>query len=176
MQKKHNVLIGVACALVILAAGAAGWFYWLTAGSDQQQRGTVATQKEALHVFFPLSKTKLGRRVLEVRAEAPDRERADLILKELKKERAVSPGVQVRDLAIGIDSTLYLNLSRNFTEKQSNGPPEIVMVYALVNSFVTSFRDVRKVQFLVEGEAPFTVGGLVYAYQPLEFNKDLMED
>lgn len=175
MQKKYKVLISVACAVLMLA-GAAAWFYWWQATTDTQQKGTVTAQKEALHVFFPLSKTRLGRRVLEVRADAPDREKADLILKELKKERAVNPGVQVRDVAIGIDSVLYLNLSKNLTEGQSSGPPEIVMVYALVNSFVTSFRDVRKVQFLVEGETPFTVGGLVYTYQPLEFNKDLMED
>lgn len=175
MQTKYKVLIGVACAVLILA-GAAAWFYWLSAGTDQQQKGAVTAQKEALHIFFPLAKTKLGRRVLEVRADAPDREKADLILKELKKEKVINPGVQLRDVAVGIDSVLYLNLSKNLTEGQPTGAPEMVMVYAIVNSFVTSFKDVRKVQFLVDGEALFTVGGLVYTYLPLEFNKDLMED
>jgi len=175
MQKKHKILIGIGCAILVLA-GASAWFYWLQAGNEQQQKGSVTAQKEALHLFFPLSKTKLGRRVLEVRADAPDREKADLILKELKKEKSVNPGLQLREVAAGIDGVLYLNLSRNLTEAHPGVPPEIIMVYALVNSFVTSFRDVRKVQLLVEGEPPFTVGGLLYTYLPLEFNKDLMED
>lgn len=175
MQKKYKVLIGVVCA-VLIAAAASGWFYWLKAGTNGQEKAPVTVRKEALHVFFPLSKTKLGRKVLEVRTDAPDREKADLILKELKKEKAIHPGVQLRDVATGIDAVLYLNLSRNLTEAQAAGPPEIVMVYALVNSFVTSFKDVRKVQLLAEGEVPVTVGGLVYTYLPLEFNKDLMED
>jgi len=175
MQTKYKALTGMACAVLVLA-GAAAWFYWLQATTDQQQRGTVTAQKEALHVFFPLGKTKLVRRVLELRADVPDREKADLLLKELKKEKAINPGVQLRDVAVGIDSVLYLNLSKNLTEGQPTGAPEIVMVYAIVNSFVTSFKDVRKVQFLVDGEAPFTVGGLVYTYLPLEFNRDLMED
>jgi hypothetical protein len=175
MEKKHKIFIGIACAALLLA-GTSAWFFWLIAGTDQQQKGSVTVQKEVLHVFFPLSKTKLGRRVLEVRADAPDREKADLILKELKKEKGIGPGVQLREVATGIDGVLYLNLSKNLTETHPGGPPEIIMVYALVNSFVTSFKDVRKIQLLVEGEPTYTIGGLLYTYLPLEFNKDLMED
>jgi hypothetical protein len=175
MRKKYKILIGVACALLILA-GASAWFYWLNADTSPQQKGSVAVAKEALHVFFPLNKIKLGRRVIEIRSDTPDRERADLILKELKKAKSINPGVQLREVATGIDGVLYLNLSKNLTETLPGAPPEIIMVYALVNSFATSFKDVRKVQLLVEGEPVYTIGGLLYTYLPLEFNKDLMED
>jgi hypothetical protein len=175
MQTKYKIFIGIAGAVLIIA-GASAWFYWLKAGTDQQQKGSVTVQKETLHVFFPLSKTRLGRRVLEIHADAPDREKADLILKELKKEKCINPGVQLREVATGIDGVLYLNLSKNLTEAHNGAPPEIIMVYALVNSCVTSFKDVRTIQLLVEGEPAYTIGGLLYTYLPLEFNKDLMED
>ena len=140
------------------------------------QRSAVTAQKETIRLFSPLSTIKLGNRILEIRSDMPDKEKAELILRELKKDRVISPGVQLRDLAIGLDNVLYLNLSKNLTEAHPGAPPETVMVYSLVNSFASSFKDVRKVQLLLDGEPAYTMGGVVYTYLPLEFNKDLMED
>ena len=78
----------------------------------------------------------------------PDKERADLILRELKKEKVINPGVQVRDVAIGLDGVLYLNLSKNLAEVRPGAPSEIVVVYSLVNSFVV------KLQGCAQGAAP----------------------
>ncbi len=141
-----------------------------------QQRGSVTAQKETIRLFSPLSNMKLGNRVLEIRSDMPDKERADLILRELKKDKVISPGVQLRDVVIGLDGVLYLNLSRNLSEVRPGAPSEIVVVYSLVNSFVSSFNGVRKVQLLLDGEPTYTIGGVLYAYLPLEFNKDLTED
>jgi Sporulation and spore germination len=175
MQPKHKLIIAIACA-VLVAAVAFQWLYWVREGTNSQQRGTVTAQKETIRLFSPLSTIKLGNRMLEIRSDMPDKEKADLILRELKKDKVISPGVQLRDLAIGLDGVLYLNLSRNLTEVHPGAPPEIIVVYSLVNSFALSFKDVRKVQLLLDGEPANTVGGVVYTYLPLEFNKDLMED
>lgn len=141
-----------------------------------QQRGSVTAQKETIRLFSPLSNMKLGNRVLEIRSDMPDKEKADLILRELKKDKVINPGVQLRDAVIGLDGVLYLNLSRNLAEVRPGAPSEIVVVYSLVNSFASSFKDVRKVQLLLDGEPAYTVGGVVYTYLPLEFNRDLTED
>ena len=133
-------------------------------------------QKEVLHLFFPLSTSKLGRRALEVRADAPDKERAELILRELKKEKILPSGVQLREIAVGIDGVLYLNLSRGLMETQAGVSSEIMMIYSLVNSFITSFKDTRQVQLLFEGQPAYTIRGVVYTYLPLEFNRELLED
>jgi hypothetical protein len=175
MQRKHKLIIGIAGA-VLVAAVAFQWFYWIREGTDLQQRGSVTAQKETIRLFFPLSKIKLGNRVLETRSDMPDREKADLILRELKKDKVISPGVHLRDVAIGLDNVLYVNLSRNLTEVHPGSPPEIMLVYSLINSFASSFKDVRKVQLLLDGVPAYTIGGIVYTYLPLEFNKDLMED
>jgi hypothetical protein len=175
MQRKHKLIIAILGA-VLAAAVAFQWFYWIREGTNPQQRGPVTAQKEIIRVFSPVSKIGLGNRVLEIRSDMPDKERADLILKELKKDKVIHPGVHLRDVVIGLDGVLYLNLSRNLTEMQTGAPSEAVVVYSLVNSFASSFKGVRKVQLLLDGEPVYTIGGVVYTYLPLEFNKDLLED
>ena len=175
MQRKYKLIIGIACA-VLVAVVAHQWYYWFAEGTSSQQRSPVTAQKETIRLFSPVSKIKMGSRVLEVRSDITDKERADLILRELRKDKTIGPAVQLRDVAVGLDGVLYLNLSKNLAEAQSGAPPEIIVVYSLVNSFAASFRSVKKVQLLLDGEAAYTIRGVVYTYLPLEFNKELMED
>jgi hypothetical protein len=67
-------------------------------------------------------------------------------------------------------------LSREFVEDRPKSPNEIAMVYSLVNSLVSGFKNSKRVQLLVEGRALPTVDGTVYTYLPLEFNNDLVEE
>ncbi len=175
MQRKHKLIIGIAC-VVLAAVVAYQWLYWFGEGTNTQQRASIIAQKETIRLFSPVSGTKLGNRVLEVRSDITDKEKADLILTELKKDKVISPGVQLRDVAVGLDGVLYLDLSKSLVEVRPGAPPEIVVVYSLVNSFASSFKDVNKVQLLLDGAPAYTIGGVVYTYLPLEFNKDLMED
>ena len=50
------------------------------------------------------------------------------------------------------------------------------MIYSLVNSFIESFRDAKRVQLLVEGQPVYTRSGLLYVFEPLQFNKDVLEE
>ena len=50
------------------------------------------------------------------------------------------------------------------------------MTYGIVNSFIESFHNVKKVQMLVEGQPVYTRSGVLYLFSPLEFNKELLED
>jgi hypothetical protein len=177
MQRKHKILIIVGCiVLAMLLAASATWYFYFVIDPAQKQKGSVVLQKEALQLFFPLSTTKLGKRTLEVRIDASDKERAELIIRELKKEKILPPGVQLREVAVGLDGVLYLNLSRGLMEVQAGAPSEILMVYSLVNSFVASFKETRTVQLLFDGQPVYTIRGVVYTYMPLEFNRELLED
>jgi Sporulation and spore germination len=175
MLLKHKIVIGIALALLV-AVVAYQWLYWYREATSSQQRGSITAQKETVRLFSPVSKIKLGNRVLEVRSDITNKERADLILRELRKDKAIGAGVQLRDVAIGLDGVLYLNLSRNLAETHPGESPDVMMVYSLVNSFASSFRDVNKVQLLLDGEPTYAIKGVVYTYLPLEFNKDLTED
>jgi len=157
-------------------AAAATWYFLVPHRPGSKADGQCDCAERGSPPLLSLSATKLGRRTLEVRADAPDKERAELIIRELKKEKILPPGVQLREVAVGVDGVLYLNLSRGLMETQAGVPSEIVMVYSLVNSFITSFKDTRKVQLLVEGQPANTIRGVVYTYMPLEFNRELLED
>ena len=177
MQRRNKVLIIVGCiVLATIAAAAATWYFYFVLEPDQKQKGNVIVQKEMLQLFVPLSTSKLGRRTLEIRADAPDKERAELIIRELKKEKILPPAVQLREVAAGLDGVLYLNLSRGLMEVQAGAPSEILMVYSLVNSFIASFKETRRVQLLFDGQPAYTIRGVVYTYAPLEFNRELLED
>lgn len=177
MQTRNKILIILGCLVLVLAlAGTATWYFEIWTDLSQKQRGSVVAQKEVLTLFLPLTATKLERRTLEVRTDASDRERGELILRELKKEKVLPPTVQLRDLAVGVDGVLYLNLSKGLVEAQGGAPSEIMVVYSLVNSFVSSFKETRMVQLLIEGQPTYTIRGVVYTYMPLEFNRELLED
>ena len=175
MQRRHKVIIGIACAILV-AVAVYQWLHWFREATSVQQRGSITVRKETIRLFSSDGTSRLSNRVLEVRSDIPDREKADIILRELKKDKVIAAGVQLRDAAVGLDGILYLNVSRNLAETYPGAPPEMLMVYSLVNSFTSNFKDVNKVQLLLDGEPVYTIGGVVYTYLPLEFNKDFMED
>ncbi len=78
-------------------------------------------------------------------------------------------------MALGSDGVLYLNISAEFIDR--NTPErEFPMTYAIVNSFIESFHNAKKVQILVEGQPVYTASGVLYLFSPLEFNKEVLED
>ena len=74
------------------------------------------------------------------------------------------------------EATIYLNLSRDVLGDKTSPAKEITKVYSMVNSFLLSLKDAKKVQILVEGQPVYTLNGTVYIYKPIEFNKYVMED
>jgi hypothetical protein len=78
-------------------------------------------------------------------------------------------------LATGQDGVLYLNVSKEFVDR-STPEREITMTYGIVNSFIESFRNTKSVQLLIEGEPVYTRSGLLYLFEPLQFNKDVVEE
>ena len=175
MQRKRKFIVGVACAILV-AVAAYQWLHWFREATSAQQRGSITVRKETIRLFSADGASRLSNHVLEVRSDIPDREKADIILRELKKDKVIGAGVQLRDAAVGLDGILYLNVSKNLAETYPGAPPEMIMVYSLVNSFASSFKDVNKVQLLLDGEPAYTIRGVVYTYLPLDFNKDFMED
>ncbi len=175
MRRTHKIIIAVAFA-ALAGVAAYQYYYWFMEGTGPQHRASVPVRKETVRLLSPAPTGKLANHVLEVRSDITDRERAELILRELRKEKVINSGVQLRDVALGLEGVLYLNLSKKLAEPYQGAPPEILMVYSLVNSFALSFKDVSKVQLLVEGEPAYTIRGVVYTFLPLEFNREFMED
>jgi hypothetical protein len=136
---------------------------------------SVAT--ESLYIFAPKDGVKLVQNVSEVKAGISERQKADEIMNELKRQKCVPEKLTLYDFAAGEDGVMYLNFSKELMDDKSAGTSrEITMTYAIVNTFISNFRNINKIQLLVEGHPTETINGLVYIYKPIEFKTDLMED
>jgi spore germination protein GerM len=126
-------------------------------------------------IFVPGKQGKLVRKTVEVQRQLPDRAKADAIFRELKEGRSIPDRLRLYEMAVGEDGVLYLNLSKEFLDP---GTParEVTMVYSLVDSFLASFPRAKRVQLLVEGAPVYTRSGFLYILEPLEFNKELLEE
>jgi len=135
------------------------------------------TTSESLSIFAPKDSVKLVQNVLEVKLSKSEKQKADEIMNELKKQKCVPEKLTLYDFATDDDGVMYLNFSKEILNDKTAGPDrEITMVYAIVNTFISNFKNISKVQLLVEGHPTETINGVIYIYKPIEFNKDLLED
>ncbi len=141
----------------------------------QTARGVVTPGEDVVAVYFPNEQGKLERKTVEVQKQLSDKARGDILFRELKQARCIPDRLKLYELAFGEDGVIYLNVSKEFGERSSTSK-EMTMTYGIVNSFIESFKNVKSVQLLVEGQPVYTNSGLLYLYAPLHFNKDLLED
>jgi spore germination protein GerM len=165
----------VLAVIIVLAAGAMVYIYkdmWI---KKPQQLVTIV-QKETVSVYFPKGQGKLAEKKIDITSNLNDQEKGGLIIRNLKALKSIPEELTLNDLVVDSDGILYLNFSKNISEKKTTAMTEILKTFSIVNSFLGSFRNTNKVQFLVEGQPVYTLNGTVYAYKPLEFNQDLLED
>jgi hypothetical protein len=161
--------------LLICAVGAAALVHFAMR-SKPPAKQAQEPRKESLTIFFPAREGGLTRKSVELKGSASDREKADIIIRELKKEQAVPEKVALHEFAADGDGVLYLNLSQDMKSGATDAATEVITVYSVVNSFLSNFSGAKSVQILVEGQAVYTLHGLLYTYLPLEFNNQLLEE
>jgi len=136
---------------------------------------SVAT--DSLYIFAPKDGVKLVQNVIEVKAGISEKQRADEIMNELKRQKCVPEKLTLYDFATDEDGVMYLNFSKELLDDKSAGTSrEITMTYAIINTFISNFKNINKIQLLVEEHPTETINGVMYIYKPIEFKKDLMED
>lgn len=162
--------------LSIVIGGICFFLYLKTGGRVQPQFAVVPNEKESLFLFVPTATGGLAKKALEVRVTLSERAKADIVFQELRKAKAIPATAKLHELAFGEGGVLYLDVSRDVVGQQPDARGEIRVVYALVNSFIASFREVNRVQLLVDGRPLYTFSGVVYTYAPLPFNNDLQEE
>jgi hypothetical protein len=143
-------------------------------GPGRQTVETVPV-KQSIRLFF-VKDQGLSSQPFEIAANMSEKATGEAIIEGLKKQKSIPDKTRLLDLAFGNDAIVYINLSKDFTEGQGRQGNEVTSVYSLVNSLTSAFGEIKKVQLLVEGQAVYTVNGVVHTYLPLEFNKDLVEE
>jgi spore germination protein GerM len=161
--------------IVVLSAGAMAYIYkdmWI----KKPQQLVAIVQKETVSIYLPTGHGKLIEKKIDITSNLKDKEKGDLIIRNLKTFKSIPEDLILNDLVIDSDGILYLNFAKNISDKKTASMTEIMKTFSIVNSFLGSFRNTNKVQFLVEGQPVYTLNGTVYTYKPLEFNQDLLED
>jgi len=172
-----KIIIPAGIIAVLLVGGLLA--FQMFAKKNESGHQAVQVRREALVVFYPDAHGMLKKKTMEMgneAAAAPDKARAEMVLAELKKENAVPDTLTIRDVAIDSDGTMYLNLSSDIRNDEMGAVEEITTVYSIVNSFLSNFKAAKKIQLLIEGEAFHTLNGVLYTYDPIEFNNNLVEE
>jgi hypothetical protein len=170
---KNRALLLLSALLIVVAAGTV--FFYLPLRNTTPVQRTAAIEKDSISVFFPAGQGRLEKKMVEIRRYLSDKAKAEAIFRALKESRCIPDRLKLHDLAMGQDGVLYLNVSKEFVDR-TTPEREITMTYGIVNSFIQSFRDAKSVQLLVEGAPVYTRSGLLYIFEPLQFNKDVMEE
>jgi len=172
-----KIIIAAAIVAILLAAGLLA--FQMFGKRNESGHQAVQVRREALVVFYPDGHGMLKKKTMEIGSEAaaaPDKARTEMVLAELKKENAVPDTLTIRDLAIDSDGIMYLNLSSDIRNDEMGTVEEITTVYSIVDSFLSNFKTAKKIQLLIEGEAFHTLNGVLYTYDPIEFNNNLVEE
>jgi hypothetical protein len=133
-------------------------------------------QSDTIIVYVPSGEQKLAEKKMDVKMGVPERQKADIIMSELRRSKAMPEEVKLYDFSTDDEGTLYLNLSKEIRDTALTSMREIVMTYAIINSFLATFKNMKQVQLLADGQPFYTLNGVMYTYMPLEFNRDLLEE
>ena len=168
-------LVAGASVVVILAAAGLAFYLYQDRPAPRGVERKPQIEGDAITVFVPREGGKLQRKLVEVHRQPSDAARAGVLFRELKEAGCIPDRLKMYDMALGSDGVLYLNVSEEFIGL-SSPEREISMTYSIVDSFIESFHNVKKVQILVEGQPVYTGSGVLYLFSPLEFNRELVED
>jgi hypothetical protein len=172
-NRRLAVLIGV---MVVLASFLAAYTAYDYIKNREKPKIISAATTENISIFVPGEQGRLAEKKLEARIGMSERQKADMIVNALKKEKCLPEGLTLYDFAVGENGVVYLNFSKEIQNGAIATDREITMVYSIVDSFVANFRNTNSVQIVSEGQPIQTIGGLIYTYKPIEFNKGLLED
>ena len=82
-------------------------------------------------------------------------------------------GTKVLSLKIDKNGTAYADFSKELAKKGQGSYGEMMLCYAITNT-LTEFKEIKRVQILVEGKRVITLSGHMDIEDPLERNKTLL--
>ncbi|HVN95593.1 MAG TPA: GerMN domain-containing protein [Syntrophorhabdaceae bacterium] len=165
-----------ALVLVLFLIGLATAYLYKDLWMKKPQQIITFMQKDTLLVYAPKDEDRLVERKFDIRNNMADKDKGDLIMKNLKNLKVIPEGAMLKDFTADSDGIIYVNFSRAFLEAKPSAISEILRTFSIVNSFLGNFRNAKGVMLLIDGQPVYTPSGAIYAYKPLEFNQDLLED
>lgn len=92
---------------------------------------------------------------------------------DARMDDVVPIGTKVLSLKIDKNGTAYADFSKELAKKGQGSYGEMMLCYAITNT-LTEFKEIKRVQILVEGKKVITLSGHMDVEDPLERNKTLL--
>ncbi|HNQ46116.1 MAG TPA: GerMN domain-containing protein [Syntrophorhabdus sp.] len=162
-------------SLPLLVATFVFVYYFRYMANIQPQRQVIQVEKNTVSLIYTDNNGKLAEDILEIENTATQKDKGDFIINKLKAKGLVPGDVSLQEMIIDSEGIIYLNFTKNLLQGIP-GKDDIELTYAIVNSFLATFRHTNKVFILIDWKPVYTLRGVVYTYLPIEFNKQVMED
>jgi hypothetical protein len=170
-SNKPLVIVFAACSLLALGITVYKEFRIL-----EPVRSVLPVLSETLVICVPSGEGRLIQKQMGIKTGMSDVAKAGIIMAELRREKVIPEAVTLTDFVAGDEDTLYLNFSKEIRDTRLTSMEEVMMGYAIVDSFLATFKTMKRVQLLVEDRPVYTLNGAMYTLMPLESNKELLEE
>jgi hypothetical protein len=88
----------------------------------------------------------------------------------------IPPGTVLNDLRIDGEGTVWVNFSSHLSQSHPGGSSaEIMTVYAIVNTILLNFAEVKKVRILIDGKSVGTLAGHIDCSEPFVADKSFIK-
>lgn len=175
-EKRINYKRLIIICLPLVVATAFFVYFFQYVADTQPKKQIVPVEKTTVSLLYPGDNGKLIENIVEIDNTATQKDKGSFIINELQKNSLIPGGISLQEMIIDSEGIIYLNFTKELFQGVAGKNDDIGIVYAIVNSFLASFRYTKKVQLLVDWKPIYTLRGTVYTYLPIEFNKQVMED
>jgi hypothetical protein len=175
-EKRINYKRLIIICLPLVIATALFVYYFQYIADTQPKKQIVRLEKTTVSLLYPGYNGKLIENIIEIDNTATQKDKGTFIINELQKNGLVPAGISLQEIIVDAEGIIYLNFTKDLLQGVAGKNDDVGIVYAIVNSFLASFRYTKKVQLLVDWKPIYTLRGTVYTYLPIEFNKHVMED
>jgi flagellar basal body-associated protein FliL len=174
--RDNRLLLAVIIGIVLVVAAGGIFFRMSTAALDAEQRQAeedrgpnaliqpaFRTEPLSVALFYPrdgmlASGTALAPRQADAQTQAREA-LAALFSDQRAAEAPVLRDVKLRAFYLDTQGTAYVDLTAGHEEVRASAWEEQLAVYAMVNTLMRNFEEIRQVAFLVDGaEAPSLAG------------------
>ena len=174
-EKRINYKRLIIICLPLVIATALFVYYFQYVADTQPKKQIVRVERTTVSLLYPGDNGKLIENIVEIDNTATQKDKGSFIINELQKNGLIPGCISLQEMIIDAEGIIYLNFTKDL-QGVAGKNDDVGIVYAIVNSFLASFRYTKKVQLLVDWKPIYTLRGTVYTYLPIEFNKQVMED
>lgn len=150
---------------------------------EKPEKKIAVKEKKIVTLFFSEEE---GEYLVGEEREIPKRERVEEEARETVVElikgpkgkliSALPPRTRLLTLEMDQNGVAKVNFDRTLSKEHPGGSSaEMLTLYAIVNSLIVNFPQIKRVQILIDGKAAESIAGHISLKQPISFNASIVK-